>query len=430
MKMEPNTVPAGYKRTEVGVLPQDWAVVSVSDVSSTGIGMTPSRNHPVRYFDKGTHWWAKTTDLNNAVVYETEERITDIALKETSLKVYPAGTVLVAMYGNAEQIGKTGLTAIPVCINQTLAAIYPIDGRLNARFLFHYLNYRADYWQTVASNSRKDPHITSRDVKSLRLPLPSFDEQTAIANALSNVDALITALEQLIAKKRKVKTGAMQQLLTGKVRLPPFAHHPDGSPKGMPPCKLGDIPEDWEVVPFSTLVDLVPSRIMPKSAGGGEKCVELEHIAQGTGRLTGLTMTTDTPSHKRRFQCGDVLFGKLRSYLKKYWMAEFDGVCSTEIWVFRAKAGTCHRFIHQIVQTESFIACASEGYGTQMPRADWKAVKAHLIRKPGLAEQSAISEVLEAFDDELHALSNQLTKVRRLKQGMMQQLLTGKARLV
>ncbi|EGR2744528.1 hypothetical protein MYC06_004983 [Vibrio parahaemolyticus] len=67
---------------------------------------------------------------------------------------------------------------------------------------------------------------------------------------------------------------------------------------------------------------------------------------------------------------------------------------------------------------------------TQMPRADWKAVKNHLIRKPGMAEQSAIAEVLEAFDDELHSLSSQLTKIRRLKQGMMQQLLTGKARLV
>ncbi|ELU8564435.1 restriction endonuclease subunit S [Vibrio parahaemolyticus] len=429
--MELKTIPCGYKHTDVGVIPQDWSVVAISDISITGIGMTPSRNSVVRYFDKGTHWWAKTTDLNNAAISETEERITDIALKETSLKVYPAGTVLVAMYGNFNQIGRTGFTTVPVCVNQTLVAIYPIDKRLNSRFLFHYLNYRADYWKTVASNSRKDPHITSRDVKSLSLPLPTFDEQTAIANALCDVDDLIASLEKLIAKKRNVKAGAMQQLLTGKVRLPQFANHPDGSPKGMKTSKLGDnIPEDWEVVPFSTLVDLVSSRIDPKRTGGGEKCVELEHIGPGMGLITGFTMTTETSSHKSVFQCGDVLFGKLRSYLQKYWIAEFDGVCSTEIWVFRAKPGVFNRFINQIVRTDSFISCASEGYGTHMPRSDWKTVKNQSIIKPCMAEQSAISEVLEAFDDELHSLSNQLTKVRMIKQGMMQELLTGKTRLV
>src|SRR5699024_7828684 len=121
------------------------------------------------------------------------------------------------------------------------------NSKLVSEYLLFNLNYNVEYWKGVASSSRKDPNITSNDVKNYLLALPSKKEQTAIANALSDVDALISELENLIAKKQAIKTATMQQLLTGRTRLPQFALREDGAPKGTKPSELGEIPEDWEV---------------------------------------------------------------------------------------------------------------------------------------------------------------------------------------
>ena len=100
-------------------------------------------------------------------------------------------------------------------------------------------------------------HTQMGEMKKFILPIPNFiKEQTAIANALSDVDALIAELEKLITKKQAIKTATMQQLLTGRTRLPEFANHPDGTPKGYKQTELGEIPEDWEVKPLSELCDL------------------------------------------------------------------------------------------------------------------------------------------------------------------------------
>src|SRR5690606_17625591 len=90
-------------------------------------------------------------------------------------------------------------------------------------------------------------------IANYQIPVPEKSEQTAIANALSDVDALISELEKLIAKKQAIKTATMQQLLTGRTRLPQFALRDDGSPKGTKPSELGEIPEDWEVLKLGHL---------------------------------------------------------------------------------------------------------------------------------------------------------------------------------
>lgn len=90
------TVPAGYKQTEVGVIPEDWEVFNLQDVASFGGGTTPARKFYERYFASGKHPWVKTLDLNNGFIWSTEESVTEAALQETSLKKHPSGSVLVA----------------------------------------------------------------------------------------------------------------------------------------------------------------------------------------------------------------------------------------------------------------------------------------------------------------------------------------------
>ncbi|MDN3369827.1 restriction endonuclease subunit S, partial [Ralstonia pseudosolanacearum] len=212
-----------YKQAAVGVIPSDWDVATIGELASTSSGTTPARAQADRYFRNGTISWVKTLDLNNGGISETEETVTQTALTETSLQLYPAGCVLVAMYGGYNQIGRTGILLISATVNQALTAIQPNTKRLHADYLLRVLNFRIDYWRTVASSSRKDPNITSKDIREFPLALPPLTEQRAIAEAISDADALIDALERLLTKKRQIKQGAMQELLTGRKRLPGFA---------------------------------------------------------------------------------------------------------------------------------------------------------------------------------------------------------------
>jgi len=133
---------------------------------------------------------------------------------------------------------------------------------------------------------------------------------------------------------------------------------------------------------------------------------------------------------KNRFSKGDVLFGKLRPYLRKYFFANFDGVCSTEIWAIRAKENVCRRkFLFYIIQSHSFNLAANVTSGTKMPRSDWKYVSEVPFALPSLQEQRKIAAVLNSCDKEIEVLRSKLKVLKQQKKGLMQKLLTGKIRV-
>jgi type I restriction enzyme S subunit len=241
---------------------------------------------------------------------------------------------------------------------------------------------------------------------------PPLPEQRAIATALSDMDALLAALDRLIAKQRDLKQAAMQQLLTGHSRLPGFH-------------------EEWVVKRFGEVAFPRRDRVDPRKTGVHDFCIELEHIESASGEIIGYTSTGDQSSLKSVFYPGDVLFGKLRAYLRKYWLATRAGVCSTEVWVLTPKDRlVTTAFLFQLVKTNQFIEAASNSYGTHMPRSDWNIVKNYELKLPPPAEQTAIASVLSDMDAALAALEQRRDKTRALKQGMMQELLTGRTRLV
>lgn len=201
-------------------------------------------------------------------------------------------------------------------------------------------------------------------------------------------------------------------------------------PKGYKQTELGIIPEDWEVKAFMELAVPSVNRINPKVNGGGDFCVELECIPKNGGRLISYIETNKNSSLKGTFDKEDVLFGKLRAYLRKYWFANRSGVCSTEIWVLRVvKQSVFSKFVYYIVQTNKFIELASEAYGTHMPRADWNVIREYRLALPPKPEQKAIARVLSDVDGLIDRLKALIDKKQAMKTATMQQLLTGKTRL-
>lgn len=198
---------------------------------------------------------------------------------------------------------------------------------------------------------------------------------------------------------------------------------------GYKQTEVGVIPEDWENLALEQICSVGSVRINPVNEANQHICIELEHLDSGTGKLLGYTNTSHTLSQKNLFKKGDVLFGKLRPYLKKYWFADFDGVCSTEIWVLSGNQTIENKYLFQLMQSDKVVLAANLSTGTKMPRAEWKIVKKTTLPIPPLPEQRAIAQALSDVDALLAAQEQLIAKKRDLKQATMQQLLTGKTRL-
>jgi type I restriction enzyme S subunit len=185
--------------------------------------------------------------------------------------------------------------------------------------------------------------------------------------------------------------------------------------------ELGEIPLDWVVVRFKDIASNSTVRFGEKSG----KCIDLEHLEQNSGKLLGWDTISNKSSTKNHFKKGDILFGKLRPYLRKFWFAEFEGGCSTEIMVFKPKTNTEKKYLFYIVQQDSFIENAiSNSFGTKMPRSSWSDVAEYKLAVPPLPEQQKIATILSTIDEKIEIIDAQITQTRELKKGLMQKLLT------
>lgn len=172
------------------------------------------------------------------------------------------------------------------------------------------------------------------------------------------------------------------------------------------------------------LVDLVRDKYAPSTVDISLPCINLEHIPEGSGRVVGWSKASENLSMKTRFQAGDILFGKLRPYLRKFALPTFAGLCTSELLAFRAKPGVDSRFAYQVVGSNAFIDhCVASSFGTKMPRTDWRAASAFPLEIPHKDEQRRIAELLCAADAQIEALDEEAEKEKMRVQGLLQHLL-------
>ncbi len=414
--MSGQKVPKGYKQTEVGVIPEDWDVESLSSLTEIRSGIAKNAN--VSLSNPVLVHYLRVANVQDGFLDLSE--MSQLQLNREDIKRYAVlpGDMLMNEGGDLDKLGRGTLWngEYSPCVHQNHVFVV----RCRSQLIPSYLNF---WTQTTPSRQyfmlagRQTTNLASINKTSLgQLPVvlpPTIAEQKQIARALSDIDALIEGLEGTIGKKRQIKQGAMQELLMGKRRLPGFGNQ-------------------WESKQFGELVAPRSERIDPRKSGGHNFCIELEHIGSGTDLLLSSTTTGNQSSLKSVFYQGDVLFGKLRAYLRKYWQADCSGVCSTEIWVLSPKDKLIlSAYLFQVIQTDQFIETATLSYGTHMPRSDWSVVKNYeLLLPPTIEEQTAIATILSDMDSAIATLEAKLTKTRQLKQGMMHELLTGRIRLV
>jgi type I restriction enzyme S subunit len=276
----------------------------------------------------------------------------------------------------------------------------------------------------VQQHINQELHSTSQaafgisKMRRVGIAIPPLPELRAIATVLHDLDMLLGTLDRLVAKKRELKQAAAQQLLTGKTRLPGFT-------------------EQWEVKQLGSVVDTDPENLGSNTrAEFTFNYIALEDVDHGVLRGYSEQLFASAPSRARRKLCtNDVLVSTVRPNLQSHLLFTRDSenwVCSTGFCVLRYREGlTNPRFIyyqlfaeHVKRQIDALLT------GSNYPAINSADVRALEIPIPKYEEQSAIADVLVDMDAEVTALEQRRDKTRDLKQGMMQELLTGKTRLV
>ena len=232
------------------------------------------------------------------------------------------------------------------------------------------------------------------------LYLPSEAEQERLAIFLTALSTRIKKQTELIEHLKKYKRGLLSAVFSREL-------------------SFSDI--QWISKPFAEIAHLGKRRYTP-SPNESKPCIELEHIEQLTGRLLGSVNSSEQNSQKSAFEKGDVLFGKLRPYLKKYALPDFEGVCSTEIWVFKPTECITSEFLYYLVQSEEFINAANISSGTKMPRAEWSKVASTVFFLPNIEDQTKIVNLLMRIDKKINTESMLLEKLEQFKKASLQKL--------
>lgn len=180
--------------------------------------------------------------------------------------------------------------------------------------------------------------------------------------------------------------------------------------------------QKWKFYELDKIVEISSSKFNPLKNCENKICIELEHISKETGEIIGYTDSNSQLSIKNLFYRGQILFGKLRPYLRKYYKAEFDGVCSSEIWVLNGKK-VCNEFLFYLVQSDKFFQIANVTTGSKMPRANWDYMKEIPFRIPPIKEQEKIVEILSHADEMINQCEKLIALKEKYKKGLMQRLL-------
>ena len=451
-----------FKQTEVGMIPNDWNLVEISelakDMADGPFGSNLKKEHYtsdsqvriIQLSNIGECGWE-----NENTKYTTFEHAKTIARcivpKEESIlvaKMMPAGRAIICPKTEKQYI--LGSDVIRITANE----------KLNSKY-FVYATKSQAYLKQISDNTQGSTRqrTSISKLRKIAMPLPIFKEQQRIANALSDVDTLIANLEKLIAKKKNIKQGAMQQLLTGKKRLPGFA--PDERQKeclsersakreveessGYKMTELGLIPSDWENVNISKTCT-IKARIGWQGLKSTEYLNSGDYIlVTGTDFKNGfIDWSTCSYVSEWRFKQdkniqikkGDVLVTKDGTIGKVAFLNEIpmEGTLNSGVFVVRSKD------LKKIDSVYLSLVFKSSWFDNFLDEITSGSTIVHLYQKDfvkfnfpipsSIEEQTAIANVLSDMDAEISALETKLAKYRTLKTGMMQQLLTGKIRLV
>lgn len=403
-------MPPGYKRTNVGVIPKDWEILDLLSAANFFHG----RAHEPYVSEIGDFI------VVNSKFVSSEGKVKKFCSK--NLTPAQAGDVLMVL----SDLPKG--QALAKCCYVSKDNLYAVNQRVcifrtkntDSKYLFYKLN-RSSYFLSF-DDGVNQTHILNRDIMGCEIAIPpTSKEQRAIATALSDADALIASLDRLIAKKRAIKQAAMQQLLTGQIRLPGFTSEWETK-------RLGEIGRFRGGSGFPTVFQGETSgqypyfKVSDMNNEGNETFMESasNYVNETTRKQLGAIA----------FPAKSIVFAKVGAaiFLERKKILSKSSCLDNNMAAFILEDGVADcRFMHFVLLNMPLGNLVST---TALPSLNSKLLAGIECRLPSLTEQQAIATALSDMDTEIEALEHRRDKAHQIKQGMMQQLLTGRVRLV
>jgi type I restriction enzyme, S subunit len=387
---------AGYKQTEVGVIPEDWGVCNLQGVCGEAITYGIVQCGP--HIQNGVPY-IRVSDMNSEQLDVGGMLRTAPAIAaQFSRSRVSEGDVVYALRGKIGEVRLVDSEVAGANLTQGTARLSP-NNRMNSTYLLWSLRSQHALRQgDLSAKGSTFREITLEALRQIQLPVPPITEQRAIAKALSGVDALLAKIDQFIAKKRDLKQAAMQQLLTGQIRLPGFSG-------------------EWVVKRLGEIVEIKKGQLITEKTvvlgeipviAGGKKPAYFHNEPNRIGKTITVSASGASAGYVALFDCP--IFASDCSTISegRHYSIEFIffQMQLHQDAIYRAQTGGAQPHIHAVDLVPIEIGC------------------------PELKEQTAIATVLSDMDAELTALEARRDKTRALKQGMMQALLTGRIRLV
>jgi len=387
-------VKPGYKKTEVGVIPEEWEVIPLSKTAkriSRGASPRPI-DSPVWFDARSSVGWVRISDVTRSGRYllETTQRLSDAGIR--SSRPVPLGSLIMSICAT---VGRPVETRINTCIHDGFVVFD--QPTIDQSFLYHTLTDLEPKWSKYGQTGSQ-MNLNTGLINRCLIPIPSLPEQRAIATALSDVDGLLGGLDRLIAKKRDLKQAAMQQLLTGQTRLPGFH-------------------AEWEVKRLGEICRITTGK---KDVNEGNPNGQFPFFTCSRSHTYSDSYSFDTEAIliAGNGEVGNLHYfkGKFEAYQRTYILSEF----------------TAHiRYLWQQLNARLADALGLGKIGSSIPYIKKENLVDFEFNSPlDTAEQTAIAEVLTEMDGELAVLEQRREKTRALKQAMMQELLTGRIRLL
>lgn len=406
----------GYKHSDVGVIPDDWDAVPLSQTAkriTRGASPRPI-DSPVWFDSRSSVGWVRISDVTRSGRYltETTQRLSEEGIRRS--RPVPSGSLIMSICAT---VGRPIETRIDTCIHDGFVVFD--QPSIDQSYLYHVLAALETTWSKHGQTGSQ-MNLNTGLINSCLIPLPPTEtEQRAIAQALSDVDALLAALDKIIAKKRDLKQATMQRLLTGKTRLPGFSG-------------------EWRIRRLGEEATFHKGKGLPKShitPFGSEPCIHYgELFTQYPEIIKEVFSSTDKQGAYFRSIANDVLMPTsdvTPRGLAKASCIQMDGVIlGGDILVIRTDPSRVYGpFLSYVIRREEAQVLRLVT-GTTVFHLYGADMKKFLFQLPPIDEQRAIACVLSDMDAELSALEARREKTRQLKQAMMQELLTGKTRLI
>jgi len=415
-----------FQETPIGKIPKEWKIVKLGNVAlKIKSGSTPLKK--IREYWGGAVHFVTISDMSKSRKYllDTKEKITELALQNMRLNLIPEDSILLSMYGT---IGKVVINRIPVTVSQNIAAIIPERNVINNEYLYYALNYYSFQFSKAKIITLK--HLDLDMVKNTIIPLPPLEEQWGIAEVLSSVDQAIEVTERLIQKLEQAKKVLMQELLTKGIGHKEFQETP-----------IGKIPKEWKFVRVADLFTVetgtTPSTKVKEYWENGSinwitpqdlsKLRNRVWIWESERKITELALKKTNLSLlpegsiilSTRAPVGYVVVLKAP--------ATFNQGCKGLIP--KNPSDTVPEFYAYYLLKIKPLLEAKSG-GSTFKELSKKTLEGIYVPFPPLEEQIRIADILKSVDDWIELEVKRKEKLRSLKRGLMDELLTGRIRVM